>query len=189
MERDGIAILIALLITLVISASTGCLEENVGDGKTDDGGENDSIEVTESGSSHLEEREEETVLVIDMEEGQLLSRLTFELRWTDEEPENRIRRYVNEGDEFLIKVSEGSNATVMESGRNMIGMEGRIMLEYPCDIADNQTRSNPCSFELTVFLVDAGEQHPWYTGEDRASIEDTGNDFTWTAQYSYLERK
>ncbi|MGA1848995.1 MAG: hypothetical protein ACMUHB_06610 [Thermoplasmatota archaeon] len=188
MRRYHVIPLMVILLPVAFSISSGCLDSEKEGNTSGIGDDSISIDLEESGSGYLEEREEQTVLVIEIGEDQLLSKLTFELRWTDEEPEDRIRRYVNEGDEFLIKVTEGENATIMESGKNMEGTEGRILLDYPCDLADNQTDPRHCVLELTVFLVDAGEQHPWYTGEDRASIEDTGNDFIWKVEYSYLDR-
>lgn len=150
--------------------------------------EDEVVERSENGSDYLLEGDSLEVFRISINETEFLSELRAQVHWEDEPPSDGFVQYVNEGDIFLVKITDSSGHSVMDSTENNPGSDGLITVQFPCDLADSQIDAVCLDYIIEIELVDAGEQHPWYTGEDRRSIEDDGNEFDWSVDLKYVQR-
>ena len=146
------------------------------------------LEGSDEGSGYLGEKESEVVFQLKIGEGQYLIRLSDLINWKDEDPVDEGVRYVNEGDQFSAVITNGDNVNICSNSINMEDCEGRLYLYLDGDIVDNQTLSLPGTYSVIVTLLYAGDQYPYYYRSEVLKVEDTGNDYRWSVDYTYVDR-
>lgn len=146
------------------------------------------VDGSDEGAGNLEEEESEVVFQLEIEHDQHLIHLSVLVNWRDEDPVERGVKYVNEGDRFSVMITDGANITLNENSENAEGSEGRLYLSLEGDIVDNQTLSHSGTYSVVVTLLYAGDQYPYYLRSEALKVEDSANDYTWSVEYTYVDR-
>ena len=112
--------------------------------------------------------------------------MTVIVDWNDEPPPSTL--YYNDGEHFSARISDDENVKKMGSHSNSPQQSGHLVIFLDGIIVDNQTVPQPRSYEVEVTLLEAGDQHPYVSNSEYLKIEDTGNDYTWTVFYEYVDK-
>ncbi len=178
-----------LISSIVILVSiSGCLDVSSTDIQVEDRLTGEPIDGSDQGSSHLEEFNSEPIFSLDLGVDQHLIRLIVILNWVDEPPAQSGVPYVNDGETFTVRISDGERINYMASTTNVAGSPGKMYVHLPGDIVDNQTVSDPKRFSVEITLTNAGDQYPYYFPVESLRIDDTGNDYTWSVEYTYVDK-
>jgi len=119
-------------------------------------------------------------ITIEMENGEFLQSITFELTWQDEPDSSDPRAlYENQPDQFRLDVSYGNNASDTDSASNSQGGTGTISLTFDFsqghDLINSINGTGDWTFEVT--LMTCGNQEPQVNPLGLRDIEDNSNNF------------
>ncbi len=93
----------------------------------------------------------------ELEEGQLLQSVTFELVWTDEDDFTRLfRTWENQPDQFQLDVTAPDNPTLTETGENPHSQEGRISITMEFDHDSSKSLNGTGDWIIEITLVSCG---------------------------------
>ena len=121
--------------------------------------------------------------------------ITFTLQWQDEDGSDP--RYTNNPDEFNLVVVD-FEGTEKETGMtaNPRGGMGEISLTFPSELDDETVKKQikddadgetECSCDVTIQCGDCGDLEPLVNPLRLREISDTGNRWTLSVDYTYLE--
>lgn len=119
-------------------------------------------------------------ITIEMENGEFLQSITFELTWQDEPDSSEPRAlYENQPDQFRLDVVYGNNASDTDSASNSQGGTGTIRFTFDFsqghDLINSINGTGDWTFDVT--LVTCGNQEPQVNLFGAREIEDDSNNF------------
>ena len=175
----------SLAIILLLIMTSGCInEDNSVD--TPEESHRTTTNHSNSGEGHLEEMETDSVFSYTLENEECLISMICNLVWEDEAPVDRPIQYENEGDYFMVTITNGANVSVINTARNIPGYPGNIICRYQGDGMDWEVVTRPMTIFVEIELVFAGDQYPYHRKDEATKVEDTGNDYSWTVDYTLM---
>lgn len=174
-----------LLMSVLLS---GCIDNTSDDIDVENRLVGKKIGGSDGGTGHLEEQQEEDLFTLSLSENKHLTGMTVIVDWNDEPPQQSSTVYYNEGDQFNTVISDDNNLKKMGSYTNVPGNPGHLVLFLEGIIVDNQTIPQPVTYTISVKLLNAGDQYPYVHQSELLKVEDTGNDFSWSVFYEYIDK-
>ena len=181
--RSKLFISLSFIIPLILIS--GCINEKT---KIDDPEVNERTTTDHSdlGEGYLVETESENVFSYTLDPDECLISMTCQLVWEDEDPVDRPIRYQNEGDQFTVTITNGDNISIIDTRINAPGYTGTIICRYQGDGMDWETISRPMTFYVEIYLVNAGDQYHYLKKDEATKVEDIGNEYSWTIEYTIM---
>ena len=179
---------LSLAAILILLATSGCTESSSDDIDVENRLVGKKISGSDGGTGHLEEQQEEDLFTLSLSENKHLTGMTVMVDWNDEPPQQSSTVYYNEGDQFNTIISDDNNLKKMGSYTNVPGNPGHLVLFLEGIIVDNQTIPQPVTYTISVKLLNAGDQYPYVHQSELLKVEDTGNDFSWSVFYEYVDK-
>ena len=170
----------SILLALVLMS--GCINNS------ENGHDNELEEVwkTVTDTGYVEEGDIVDVINLEINSTDYLTNLTVTVSWTDEPDNNdNLRTYENWPDLFQVWITDNEGITQTGEGSNQEGEEGQVVVEFPFHYFDKPRIQGPINITISVEIIEAGDYYP-DPGLSLSVIEDTGNDFTCTVDYSTL---
>jgi len=180
------SLLMALMVIILFSA--GCTETSSDTVDIEDRIIGTKLTGFDSGSSYLDEFESEIVFTVSLGIDEHLTSMIVLVRWNDEPPVQAGGIYYNEGEQFKATISNGDGINRMGSTTNSPDHDGYLFLHLSGDVVDNQTVPRPLTFTVEVKIIMSGDQHPYASDSEMFDVEDTGNDYTWSVEYDYVDK-
>jgi hypothetical protein len=95
---------------------------------------------------------------IEVDKGQFMRSITFDLVWQDEADYTRLlRTWENQGDQFSLTVSLGANFTGSESETNAHGSEGTISITFNFGHDNIESINGTGEWNIEITLVACGD--------------------------------
>lgn len=176
------------VFVVLIMVTIGCTEIASDDIDVEDRIVGKKIKGSDGGSGYMEEQQSEVVFTLSLTETEHLTGMTVIVDWSDEPPVQSTNLYYNEGEQFRATISDDDNIKKMGSHTNPPQQNGHLTVFLDGIIVDNQTTPQPRSYAVEIKLLNSGDQYPYAYPSETLSVEDTGNDYSWTVWYEYVDK-
>ncbi len=180
------SLLLAFVIIIMLSA--GCTDTSSDEIDVEDRLIGTKLTGLDSGASYLDEFESEIVFTVSLGIDEHLTSMTLLVRWNDEPPVQSGGLYYNEGEQFTATITNGDGINKMGSTTNSPDREGYLFLHLPGDVVDNQTVPRPLTYTAEIKIILSGDHHPYASDSEMFDVEDTGNAYTWSVEYEYVDK-